>query len=113
MITASTSLPELVTCLTAVRLGAFDLAVGNLFGSNAFNMAMFGALDLASGSGPVLAIAERGHVITALVAIILMAMALGALVYRPARRIRMRIPMSILLVGGYLAGTALMIRGAR
>ncbi|MDP3091694.1 MAG: hypothetical protein Q8N04_13515 [Nitrospira sp.] len=29
----ATSLPELVTSIAAVRLGAFDLAVGNLFGS--------------------------------------------------------------------------------
>lgn len=34
----STSLPELVTSLAAVRLRAYDLAVGNLFGSNALNM---------------------------------------------------------------------------
>ena len=33
-----TSLPELVVCLTAVRLGAFDMAMGNIFGSNVFNM---------------------------------------------------------------------------
>ena len=28
-------------------MGAFDLAVGNLFGSNSFNMVIFVALDLA------------------------------------------------------------------
>ena len=33
----TTSLPELVTTLAAVRIGAFDMAVGNVFGSNAFN----------------------------------------------------------------------------
>jgi len=32
------SLPELVTAAAAVRLGAFDLAVGNLFGNNDFNI---------------------------------------------------------------------------
>lgn len=108
----TTSLPELVTSLTAVRLGAFDLAVGNLFGSNAFNMAMFGALDLASAPGPVLAIADEAHVVSAFAAIILMGMALAALVYRPARRGRVSIPMSVLLVAGYLSGVLLMIRGS-
>lgn len=33
-----TSLPELVVCLAAVRMGALDMAVGNLFGSNIFNV---------------------------------------------------------------------------
>ena len=46
------------------------------------------------------------------VAIILMGMALAALVYRPARTGRLSIPMSILLVAGYLAGVVLMVRGA-
>lgn len=33
-----TSLPELVVCLAAVRMGALDMAVGNLLGSNIFNV---------------------------------------------------------------------------
>ena len=33
-----TSLPELVVCLTAMRLRAADMAMGNIFGSNVFNM---------------------------------------------------------------------------
>jgi cation:H+ antiporter len=44
----STALPELVTSLTACRLGDFDLAVANLYGSCAFNMVVFFAMDLAS-----------------------------------------------------------------
>jgi hypothetical protein len=35
MLAVATSFPELVASLSAVRLVAFDLAVGNLFGSNA------------------------------------------------------------------------------
>lgn len=42
-----TSMPELVVSCTAVRLGAVDLAVGNVFGSNAFNMAILAFYDLA------------------------------------------------------------------
>ncbi len=33
-----TSLPELVTTLAAIKIGANDMAIGNLFGSNMFNM---------------------------------------------------------------------------
>ena len=35
LVAAATSLPELVASIAAVRIGAYDLAVGNLFGSNA------------------------------------------------------------------------------
>ena len=38
-IALTTSLPELVVTVTAVRMGALDLAIGNALGSNLFNMA--------------------------------------------------------------------------
>mgnify|MGYP000396841488 CR=1 FL=1 len=41
-----TSLPELVTTISAGRIGAYDLAVGNLFGSNIFNIFTLALADL-------------------------------------------------------------------
>lgn len=41
----STSLPELVATMAAFRMGSPDLALGNIFGSNAFNMILFLPLD--------------------------------------------------------------------
>lgn len=38
IIAIGTSLPELVTTVTATRKGSFDMAVGNLVGSNIFNI---------------------------------------------------------------------------
>jgi len=38
LVALTTSLPELVTTLAALRAGAVDLAVGNILGSNSFNM---------------------------------------------------------------------------
>jgi len=42
-----TSLPELVVSFSALRMGAVGLAVGNVFGSNAFDMAILAFYDLA------------------------------------------------------------------
>ena len=42
-----TSLPELVVSFTAVKMKAPDLAVGNVFGSNAFNVSILAVYDLA------------------------------------------------------------------
>jgi hypothetical protein len=50
---------SLAIALAAVRLRAYDLAVGNLFGSNALSMAMFLPLDVADGAGPILAGVHR------------------------------------------------------
>src|SRR5690606_41429987 len=42
----ATSLPELVTDISAVRLGAADLAAGDLFGSGMANMLILAAIAL-------------------------------------------------------------------
>jgi cation:H+ antiporter len=102
----STSLPELVTSMAAVRLRAYDLAVGNLFGSNAINMTIFALLD-PFHDRPLFAVASGDHVLTALVAVVLMTIALGALVLR-TRRAAVREPGSVLMVLGYVAGIALL-----
>ncbi|MBL8997100.1 MAG: hypothetical protein KJZ74_12520 [Gemmatimonadales bacterium] len=99
----STSLPELVTALTAVRLGAFDLAVGNLFGSNAFNMVVFVFMD-AAHPGALFAALDKGHALTALFAVVLMAIGLAAIVFRAERRHALVEPGSLLMVLSYLAG---------
>lgn len=46
LVALATSLPELVSTLAAFRMGAPDLALGNIFGSNAFNMILFMPLDI-------------------------------------------------------------------
>ena len=51
----TTSFPEMAATVSAVRLGALDLAVGNIFGSNAFNMTILLLMDLVYARGPVLA----------------------------------------------------------
>jgi cation:H+ antiporter len=81
----STSLPELVASLAAVRLRALDIAIGNLFGSNAFNMVVFLALDVADGPGRIFASLDRMHAATVLASILLMAIGLSTVVHRPAR----------------------------
>jgi len=103
----STSLPELVTSLAAVRLRAYDLAVGNLFGSNGVNMIIFAGLDLAHPSAPVLSVADPAHVLTAMMAVVLMALAIGTLALRSNRVERAVEPGSLLILLGYLLGIGL------
>ncbi|MEZ5261243.1 MAG: hypothetical protein R2755_05565 [Acidimicrobiales bacterium] len=47
LLAVTTCCPSLVVALAAVRIEAHDLAVGNLFGSNAANMAVLLVLDIA------------------------------------------------------------------
>lgn len=100
----STSLPELVTSLAAIRMGALDLAVGNLFGSNGFNMAIFLALDLASPGGSVFASLSPVHVVTGLFGVLLTSLGLAAIVYRAERRFAMVEPDALIIVVAYVVG---------
>lgn len=51
--TAITSLPELVTLIAAVRIGALTLGVGNIIGGNVFDTLMIAAADLFYLDGSV------------------------------------------------------------
>jgi cation:H+ antiporter len=48
-----TSLPELVTVLVAVRIGALTLAVGNIIGGNCFDVLFVAAADVAYRDGSI------------------------------------------------------------
>ncbi|MEW5915759.1 MAG: hypothetical protein AB1762_05115 [Gemmatimonadota bacterium] len=109
LVGASTSLPELVTSFAAVRMRAYDLAVGNLFGSNAFNMMVFAVLDPLHTQGPILSQIDPNHALSALTAITLMGIGVAAIVYRTAGRLKLLEPSSALIVIGYFAGLGLLL----
>jgi cation:H+ antiporter len=50
-----TSLPELVASISAIRVGALNLAIANTLGSNATNVALILPLELALAPGTILA----------------------------------------------------------
>ncbi len=103
----STSLPELVASLAAVRMGAFDLAVGNLFGSNALNMAIFLPLDLAQ-PGSLFSAVDPDHALSGLFAVVLMSLGLAAIVYRAERRFRMIEPSSLVILITYVTAIGIL-----
>lgn len=109
----ATSLPEIVTCVAAVRMGAFDLAVGNLFGSNAFNMAIFLPIDLAQ-PGNLFSALDPGHALSGAFAVVMMSLGLAAIAYRAERRFRMLEPDSLLMLAVYVGAlVALYFHSAR
>ena len=57
----ATSLPELVTCIAAVRRGALTLAVGGILGGNAFDTLFAGTADIAYRDGSLYHAAGPGE----------------------------------------------------
>lgn len=101
MLAVATSLPELVVAIAAVRIGAHDLAVGNLLGSNAFNMFALVLTDIAYREGPVLAAVDASQAVAGVGAVLLMALALAALVHGQETRVRRMEPDALLLLVAY------------
>ncbi|MEX2133827.1 MAG: hypothetical protein WEB67_06750 [Acidimicrobiia bacterium] len=102
LLAVSTSLPELVASLAAIRIGAHDLAVGNLFGSNAANMAVLLFADLAYTDGPILAAVSPTQVVAAIGAILLMGLAVAAIVGRTETRIKRFEPDAVVVLLAYV-----------
>lgn len=97
LVAFSTSLPELVATIAAVRLGAFDLALGNIFGSNAFNMAMLLPVDMAS-KGPLLSNVSQTHAVTAFWVVIITAVAVIGELYHVEKRRRLLEPDAVMVI---------------
>jgi len=81
-----TSLPELLAAFTAVRLGATELAVGNLFGSSVFNMLAMGIADFFYLEGSFLNDISNDFALVGLLGLLLTMMALVGNIARIERR---------------------------
>jgi len=68
-------------------MGAVDLAVGNVLGSNLFNIAILAIDDVAFRQGPILSNIAPSHAITALAAMAMTAIITIALTYRSEKRV--------------------------
>lgn len=86
-VAGATSLPELVVTLSALRLGALDMAIANLLGSNLLDVLVLAIDDLAYVRGPLLSAASPTHAVTAFAAVIMSGIVIVALLYKPATRI--------------------------
>ena len=67
----NTSIPELVVAITAVRIGAIDMAVADILGANMLNMANTFITDIFYTKGPVLSSVSSDHLFAGLAAIVM------------------------------------------
>lgn len=92
-----TTLPEFAVAVTAMRMGAFNLVVGNAFGSVSFNLLLLLAIDLAY-DGSLMVAASPTHVVTCLAAILTIAIAVMGQLYHAERRRRLVEPDAWLII---------------
>lgn len=103
IVALGTSLPELVTSVVAARKGHSDMAIGNVMGSNIFNVLL--VLGASGIAGPV---AAPLHSLGVDVAALLIITLLGALFIRTERTITRREgAVAVALYAGFMLVTAL------
>jgi cation:H+ antiporter len=83
---AATSLPELVVSLAALRIGSPDIAVGNLLGSNVFNMFILGLDDLFYREGSLFKAISTSHLLSVFITIIMTAVVGLGLLFKPTKK---------------------------
>jgi cation:H+ antiporter len=103
LVGVATSFPELAATMAAVRLRAFDLAVGNIMGSNAFNMTILVMMDVVYVRGPLLSLVSRLHVVTVGLAVACIGLATVAMRSKVAGARSRRLE-SVLIVLVYVLG---------
>jgi len=99
-----TSLPEMVTTITAVRLGAADMAIGNLFGSNFFNMFALGLTDVFYLQGRFLGVIDPAFLLVGMLGLLMTGLGLIGNLARLERRVFFLELDAMALIVVYFAG---------
>lgn len=110
LLAVTTSLPELTVTLASVRMGAYDLAVGNMLGSNSFNMMILLVLDAVHGQGSLLAQAGSDVLLAAMFAILLTGLTTMEVLNKAERRTWLLEPDAAIRLALYVLGLYLVVR---
>lgn len=87
ILAASTSFPELSTTIAAARLGAYTMAISNIFGSNLIMLVLLLPADAVYRDGPLLAAAGKTELLSLVFGVLVTAIYVVGLVVRRKPRV--------------------------
>ena len=106
-----TTLPELTTTFTAFRIGAPDMAIANMYGTNSFNIAALGVASLFYPGGSLFANVGTSSISAGLFAVLLMGLGtIQMLRRRPLKHFSLTTPTPPMFVGLYILGLFVVLR---
>jgi cation:H+ antiporter len=97
-IAASTSLPEIVVSVAAIRMGTIDLAIGNIFGSNIFNIGILALDDILYTKGPLLLDTSPNHIIPVLGTILITSIGISGIAFRAEKKWKLALDTAFILL---------------
>ena len=112
LLAITTSLPEVVAGIAAVRLNAVDLAISNVFGSNIFNIAILGVYDILYIKSDLWTKISSIHIFTAIITMMMTSLAIVGLIYRATRPSRLYLTYDVLgIIVLYIGGMYILYLG--
>ena len=87
LLAGATSLPELSTTITAVRMGAHTLAISNIFGSNLIMVVLVFPADLLHTSGPLLRQADASAQLAVVIGMLVTSIYIVGIIIRRKPRV--------------------------
>jgi cation:H+ antiporter len=108
LVAFATSLPELSSIIAALRRRRYEMAVGDIFGTNLFNIALIFVADLAYPGGPVLRETGRFEAGAAVLGLLLTGIFVVGLLERKDRTIFRMGYDSLAAIVTFLAGLAVL-----
>ena len=105
----STSLPELVIAISAVKMGALTLAVGDIIGGNTFDTLFIAASDIAYREGPIYNSISNNEIFWLALTILMTGVLLTGLIHRERHGIANIGLESFLVIILYISGLSMLI----
>ena len=83
LVAAVSSAPNVTVTISALRIGAVDMAIANLLGSNLFDILILAVVDIFYVKGPLLAGVNASYAITAFTAVMMSLLVIIGFVFQP------------------------------
>lgn len=101
----ATTLPEITVSVAALRIGAKEIAVANMLGSNLFNISIIFINDLLYLKGPIFGAFSVNHLLTVFIVILMTCVVISGLILKPKSKTKLGLSVyAILLIVIFLTG---------
>jgi len=100
----ATSLPEISSMVGAIRLRRYELAIGDIFGTNLFDLMLVPVADILFRGGPILNQAGRFEIVAAILGIVLTGIYIVGLLDRRNRTVLRMGYDSLAAIAAYAVG---------
>lgn len=104
----ATTLPEITVSIAALRLGAKELAVASMVGSNIFNITIIFLNDVLYRKAPIFSVLNQQHIFTAFIVVLMTVAVISGLILKPERKTKIglsayaMILIAIFVIGAYM-----------